>query len=182
MLNKIILSKLISWLIYLCIFTGLFFIVVRFIFISNEFEKLQNEAEKLKYRDVLHVKDIEGIIRGNSSQMEILSDTKFCSEQLVLCVEYPICYTCFVDVSHFLYEYALKNEKKMIVLCKTKDIAQVKKTLKFENLEKVKVNSFVNVHESESKMMVVLTSTNNNSFYLPLPQNREINFLETFLN
>ena len=70
---------------------------------------------------------------------------------------------------------------RSILLCRTKYIQQVRKVLKFENLEQIEVNALIDMDNSIAKMIVVFNTSENKQFYLPLPEHREMDFLETFL-
>ena len=168
-------------MIYFGITIGVMLFLIQQYNIKENYKKLKKNNMDLIQNDIKHSIDILKIINANLTPNFVIADTEFVADKMFLCVDYPICASCFVDVNHFLHSYAKKNGKKLILLCRTKYIQQVRKVLKFENLEQIEVNALIDMDNSIAKMIVVFNTSENKQFYLPLPEHREMDFLETFL-
>ncbi len=182
MTQRSVIKKNLSLILYFGIFIGLILFLIQQLLVSKEYKKLEIENKKLIQKNVLYKDDITKIIYTNINPNCIQTDVEFSSNKIYLCVDYPVCTSCFEDVIHLLQTHSKKNEKEVILLCGTKYIKEIKKVLKFENLGQIEVEALIDFDKSDTKMIVVFKSTENKQFYLPLPENREVKFLETFLN
>ena len=104
----------------------------------------------------------------------------FNSDSVYLFVDYPLCYACFNGVVHFLSDYSNSKNLNLTIRCDEFYIPMIKKKLLFDEIENVEVNKIINVKQFSTKMTIVFKSESQNYFYLPLPENREMDFLEAF--
>lgn len=146
--------------------------------------------DKLKQnnRDLVEInnnqkENLKKIILSNTIQKPINRDVLFKdSDVIYLCVDYPICEACFKSVIYYLNNYVSEKNMQLMVLCNEPYSSLIRKKLKFEKLNMVQVDSYDRMEEHFKKMTLAFKSKSETIFFIPLPKNREIDFLKTYLN
>lgn len=173
--------KKIIWIMFFGIVFGLGFFVIQHITISRKVIQQQVLYENLKVKESHIVKVLEQIVYSNLNPVRIQQEDISSYRELYMCVDFPVCNSCFIKVSHFLYEYCKREEKALIVICRAKYVNQIAKVLRFEGINAIKVKAVEDADKMQSKITIIFKPKGSNGFYLPLPENHEVEFLKTFL-
>lgn len=172
-------SKILRFL-YICVILGCVIFVYHHFNLLYQKKDLEVKNTNLQIKDQLHISDLLQTINMNVAPVFYDENIVPNTNEIFLCISYPICTTCFIETCRYLDEYANTKRKKIVLLCRVNHISHVKKTIRFEGLGHIEVRELSMPQKGGSKMILVL-GTNGNQFYLPLPEKREANFLKTFL-
>lgn len=157
-------------------------LILQYLFIHLNIVDLKKSNESLIDITRLQKKDLTQIIQFNINTIPWQDQFVHPNVDMIyLYVNYPVCEACFKGVIHYLTEYGEDRNLQLMVLCDEFYVPIVKKKLLFDNMEKVIVNKLIINSHPTSKMILTLKSRSNNFFYIPLPENRETDFLKAFL-
>lgn len=173
--------KKIVWIMLSGIVFSLGFFVIQHITISRKINQQQVLYENLKEKESHIVKVLEQIVYSNLNPVRIQDEDILSYRELYMCVDFPVCNSCFTKVSHVLYEYCKTEGKALIVICRAKYVNQIEKVLKFEGINTIEVKAMEDADKMQSKFTIIFKPKKGNGFYLPLPENHEVEFLKTFL-
>ena len=169
-------NKLI-WVIYIIIIAGLclFF---------NNYRKMHNALIVSQKTTLEHLRSSEQnnvFVRSliiHNKESNYCNDININPQNIYLCIDYPVCATCFETTITSLYEYAKKEKKSLEILCDRKHISEIRKKIRFSNHKDILVNYINDIKRFNSKFTVVFISENGNVFNLPLPEKQEEKFLK----
>lgn len=173
--------KTIVWFIFVATIIGLVFFFIQHITISNKISRLEVLNKEITKKEIVVMEVLQHIVDINLDPARIQEEYTSNPEELYLYVDFPVCSNCFIEVTHFLYEYSKNKEKTLIILCSSKYTKQIKKVLRFEEVGAIEVKDMLDANKMPTKMMISFNSKEGANFYLPLPEKQEIDFLESFL-
>lgn len=173
--------KKIYWLLVVCTIICLVLAVFQYQVVSNQISELTRSNNNLANKELIQSNIFMNIINCNTDQINDQKDINLNSEGVFLLIEYPICEACFKGVTHQLDKYTKNRNQRLILLCKESYVIMMKKMLQFEGLGDIDVQKLNKTNQFTTKMTIIFRSNSNNLFYLPLPENMEVNFVETFL-
>lgn len=155
------------------------FLAFQYLVIFHKVNELKNSNKILRESSQIKQHSINDIIYCNTNLF--IEDDNISNSGIFLFISYPVCEACFKGVIHHLDKYAENKNMQFVVLCESNYIPLLKKKLRFDGLEHIKVYSLDNYKLLSTRMIIIFKPNSGNIFYLPLPEKQEINFLEAFL-
>ena len=155
------------------------FLAFQYLVISHQVSELRNSNKILGESSQIKQHSLKDIINCNTNRCN--QDDNLSNSGIFLSVNYPVCEACIKAVIHYLDKYAANKNIKFVVLCDKNYIPLMKKKLRFDGLEHIKVDSLGSYKQPSAKMTIIFKQNSCNIFYLPIPEKQEISFLEAFL-